>query len=90
MSEFTFEFDEELVEEAEQSGGSGFGVLETDIYKGATINFASLDKTGNGNDDSRDQHPFAIATPVYQIVPLGEFVHFDGSQSYDQDGGGLS
>jgi len=49
MSELTFSFDEDLVEEAEATGGS-FGTVETGIFKGVTINFASLGKTANGNN----------------------------------------
>lgn len=48
MSTFDFTFDEDLVEEAEQGGGS-FGVLDTEIYP-VTINFASLGKTEKGNN----------------------------------------
>ena len=43
-----FNFDEDLVEEAEATGGS-FGTLDTGIYP-VTINFASLDKTAKGNN----------------------------------------
>ena len=46
--ELNFTFDEELVEEAESTGGS-FGTLDTGIY-GVTINFAALDKTEKGNN----------------------------------------
>lgn len=46
--DFTFEFDEELALEAESTGGS-FGVLDTGAYA-VTINYASLDKTKNGNN----------------------------------------
>ena len=43
-----FNFDEELAETAETTGGS-FGTLDTGIY-GVTVNFASLDVTSKGNN----------------------------------------
>ena len=43
MIEFTF--DEDIA-----TTDNGSGALDTDIYKGVTINFASLGKTGNGNN----------------------------------------
>jgi len=43
-----FNFDEELVEEAEATGGS-FGTMNTGIYK-VTVNHAALDKTSKGNN----------------------------------------
>jgi len=45
--ELSFTFEEDTVEEAENGG---FGTLETAVYKGVTINFASLGKTQNGNN----------------------------------------
>lgn len=47
MIEFVFE--EDLVEEAEVVEGGSFGTLDTGVYD-VTINFASLDKTSNGNN----------------------------------------
>ena len=44
-----FDFTEDEIIEAEATGG-GFGVLESGIYKGVTINFASLGTTKNGNN----------------------------------------
>ena len=49
MSEITFTFEEDAVEEAEQEQGGSFGVLPTGVYN-VTINFASLSKTSNGNN----------------------------------------
>ena len=46
--ELEFVFDDEIAEEAEQTGGS-FGTLDTGIYN-ITINHASLDKTQKGNN----------------------------------------
>ena len=44
-----FIFEEDLAEESEQSQGGSFGTLDTGVYA-VTINFASLDKTANGNN----------------------------------------
>jgi len=47
--ELSFTFEEDEIIEAEATGGS-FGTLETAVYKGVTINFASLGKTAKGNN----------------------------------------
>jgi len=49
MSEFTFEFEEDIAETAEKPRDGGWGVLETDMYP-VTINFASLGKSKAGEN----------------------------------------
>ena len=49
MSTFTFEFEEDMVVEAETPKGGSFGTLESGIYN-VTINHAALDKTSKGNN----------------------------------------